>query len=92
MRKISKRVITATLIVGSIFVFSLLNESMSHLVYLIGVLLCGALVLKNGLAMVGGPELAVGIGAVFGPVCSRVLAESGAAQHLSTFINIILRF
>ncbi len=92
MRKTSKRAIAVALIVGGIFVFSFLNEGASQLVYLIGVLLCGALVLKNGLTMAGGAELAVGIGAVFGPACSRVLAESGAAQCLSTFINIVLRF
>lgn len=92
MQKIPKEAITATFVVGAFFVGSLLNEGTSQLVYLIGVLLCGVLLLKNGLEMAGGPELIMGAITVFGPVCSKVLAESGGAGFLSKVINAVLQF
>lgn len=82
----------AVFIVGALSVISLLNESTSQMVYLIGVLLCGALLLKNGLEMAGGLELMIGAGAVFGPACSKILAEPEAVARLSKIINAVLRF
>lgn len=89
--KLSKAVFVIACILAALLLMLLLSETVSQLIYLVGLLICLAWLVKRGLETAGGPEIIAPAGTILIPVISSFLAKSPAALWISMGINGVVR-